>query len=342
MYIRKRNPTSINKRLITTIESQMKALVSGSYRIGRDGISQSLMSNWTCRVKFCLACQRWTTPDKGKTTYYGTMCHDICEAIYKGGKMLSSREIDFVINKFIRKNKEKLLIWTDGNIEFSAATVKTVMGKYCDIYESDFKLMNIVEVENKFCTRMEQRGLDLPYIIRGKIDMLFSYKKSPEVLFLMEHKSMGTVNEKVLKSRLPIDKQNLFYLTDLSLEGKSVNSILYNIIRRPQIKMGGEESIVDFCTRLGADINSRPDFYFMRYPIYYTPEDLTRYEEQLYLKFNEIDLFTKGELPLYRNESSCESAYNGTPFLCEYIDVCQSNDLRGFIQQNSLFPELED
>lgn len=336
MYVRQRQAI---KRKIISIESQLEDLIKGSYRIDRDGISQSLMSNWTCRVKFCLACQRWSTPDKGKNTYYGSMVHDICEAMYKARTMFTDKQMDEVIDKYITKNRQDLLIWTDGNIEQAAAIVKTVMLLYCEIYESDFSKIKILQVEEKFVRKLQNK-----YIIRGKIDLVFSYLSNLNSATLMEHKSMGTVNENVLKSRLPIDKQNLFYLTAL-LDNPwniPVNEVLYNIIRRPQIKKSDKEGILDFCNRLKQDIISRPDFYFLRYTVPYRQEDILKYRENLIAKFDEINSFTKGEMKMYRNESSCESAYNGTPFICEYIPVCQSGELRGFIQQKSLFPELED
>jgi len=338
MFIRKRKQAfPVVKHEKIHLKSKLDDLINGAYRLEKEGISQSLLSNWTCRVKFLLSCQGLLPVDSGKGTHYGSICHDVLEKIYKDKKMLTKKEIDKIIDLFILKNQKKLS-WNDREIEQLAAISRTVMLQYCKVYESDLKLMNIVETEKIFGQYIDR--LSANALIKGKRDLLFSYVKDADTLYYMEHKTMGSVNEKVLKARLPIDKQNLFYLMSLLGEGRRVNNVIYNIIRKPQIKRTEWESIVDFCKRLDSDINDRPEFYFLRYPVYYSSSDIEDYRRQLILKFREIDMFTKGKLSIYRNESSCESAYNGTPFTCEYIDVCQSNDVSSLVK-NDLFSELK-
>ena len=37
----------------------------------------------------------------------------------------------------------------------------------------------------------------------------------------------------------------------------------------------------------------------------------------------------------------CESSYNGSPYVCEFMECCTTGKIRGFVQQKTLFPELD-
>lgn len=335
-YIRPRKSKEIAVKLdAPTLIDQIRKISRGIYKLDVDGISQSLMSNWACRIKFILKLTRWTTHDSGKTTYFGNIAHYVLERIYQRKDMPFPMDIKHWVNEYIRKNEQQMAVWTDNKIELAAGMAEVVLINYCEYYYDDFKKMKFKEVESIF---------EIPFhntILKGMRDLFFYYSRSP-ILWFMEHKTMGRVSENILLKRLPIDKQILFYIISSELDlAEEIGGCLFNVIRRPQLKPHQNEDLKDFLDRLEGDILGRPSFYYLRYPVVYSKMDKWEYKQSLILKLNEIEEFLKGNLDVYREEEMCESAYNGSPYVCEYIDVCRTGLLKGFIQQSSLFPELE-
>lgn len=338
MYKRpRRQQEAIIKLDAAKLDDQLKNIENGIYNLKEQGISQSLLTNWACRIKFILKLNRWSTIESGKNTYYGSIVHHILERVYKkdAKTMPGKKDIRVWIDEYIGKHEKEMTIWTDNKSELAAGMCQVVMEKYCKYYASDFQEIEVYAPETKFSVPFQNT------ILKGMRDLLFYYKGKKEMC-LMEHKTMGRVEEKVLLRRLRIDKQLFFYVTaSEESNGKKINQVLYNVIRKPQIKYDEKNTIVDFLKRLSDDIDSRPDFYFLRYPITITEKDKSIYKEQLKNKLLDIEDFLHGKLRVYREEDMCESAYNGSPYVCEYIDVCATGLLKGFIQQKSLFPELE-
>ena len=89
--------------------------------------------------------------------------------------------------------------------------------------------------------------------------------------------------------------------------------------------------------RVKKEIKKDPAHYFYRYNCIYTEKVIKKFETDLYNMLYEIEAFLNGELPCYMNRMACRM-----PYKCEFLDACASGKMTGYIQQKSLFPELEE
>jgi hypothetical protein len=253
--------------------------------------------------------------------------------------MLDSKAIRQIVNDYIKKHEVTLRTATGDKLELAAGMVEIVMGHYMTYYRDDFVKMQIHKAESVFAVSiLDAAGNHV--LTRGRQDGIFSYRPKDDK-WLIEHKSMGTVSEDVLKKRLPIDKQLLFYIMAEEAETDyCISGVLYNVVRRPMLKFN--DDVVAYLQRLDKDVDERPDFYFIRYPVVYTQKDKEEFICSTREKLAEVREFLDGKLAVYRNEDACESANNGAPYVCQYAEACANRNLVGYRQQASLFPELWD
>lgn len=333
MYIRKRN--KVKKRKIITLSEAIR--YAYQYSLTEDGISQSLLSNWTCRIKFLLKVAGWKNPDKGKNTYFGDIVHHVLECIYSEGRWFNLTELADCLDNYISKKRLEYQVFSTYGLEFDAAIIFTLIKYYQKYYKDEFNEYKVLKCEGVFKVKMPFSKW------RGKKDGLLLHIKSNTAI-LLEHKTMGTVRDDILKVKLAIDKQNMFYiLAELkeNLDLKKLNNVLYNIIRRPQIRLKKDEDKSEFIERLDQDIQKRPEFYFIRYPVTYTQKDLNTYKESTFCKLAEIQQLLDKDLRIYRNEDACESSHNGAPYTCEFLNACCQDNMTGYIRDTNLFPELD-
>lgn len=130
---------------------------------------------------------------------------------------------------------------------------------------------------------------------------------------LIEDKFVGQISA-VQVRRLKLDRQ-------LALEcygiwratGEAVTDVLYRFTRKPSIKQRKDETVDDFCARVEADYEERPDFYLLEEPIPRTPDDLVRIEAELWQWADQRRAAQRAHV-FPRNSSHCHD-YGGCPFL---------------------------
>jgi hypothetical protein len=152
--------------------------------------------------------------------------------------------------------------------------------------------------------------------LRGKWDSVDLIGKGKNAaVYLQENKTKGDVVEEQLKRQLGFDLQTMMYLIALeetwqvrgrkgsfpsgspekSLAENPIAGIRYNVIRRPL--SGGKGSIrkhqptksnpsgetdAEFYARLGQVIMEDPGYYFMRWKVEITREDVTRFRHEFF------------------------------------------------------------
>lgn len=163
--------------------------------------------------------------------------------------------------------------------------------------------------------------------------------------------------------RLHLDQQLSIYLIAARHLGHDIDTILYDVTRRPQLrplkatpeearkyKKDGtlyanqrdrDETPEEYAGRVSADIAERPDHYFSRIEIARLDQDLEDTARELWEQQKTIRAMQRSN-GWYRNPGACFGAGN---WACEYLNICQDRDLTtrtpdGFIRVADKHPEL--
>ncbi len=97
---------------------------------------------------------------------------------------------------------------------------------------------------------------------------------------MFETKTKSSIDDVAIQDGLRADLQTCLYLYSLRREYKrEPRSILYNIVRRPQLRPKKDEHANTYKQRVAEDIKARPDWYFRRYEVTVVPGDLELFVE---------------------------------------------------------------
>jgi hypothetical protein len=121
--------------------------------------------------------------------------------------------------------------------------------------------------------------------------------------------------------RLPLDRQlQLLRYGVWRATGRTVGTVHFRWVKKPSIKPRQKETIPEFCERLAADYEERPDFYaYEPPPSYITSADLLKIECELWLWSEQLRALRR-QRAFDRNTSHC-SDYGG----CDYIPLCSGD-----------------
>jgi len=162
------------------------------------------------------------------------------------------------------------------------------------------------------------------------------FQKGPKSLWLFENKFKGRIEAGNLMNQLPLDLQVHIYLYALAKEtGRKPKGVLYNIIRRPQLKQKKNEPLSDFIARIGEDVKKRPEFYFIRFEVGIMSREMKDFESDLEAMIHDYVMWYRGKRGTYKNGAHCLQ-----PYPCRYLPICSQNDMSGYWQRTKVFPEL--
>lgn len=147
--------------------------------------------------------------------------------------------------------------------------------------------------------------------------------------------------------RLRLDQQISLYMLAARALGYDVQTVLYDVIRKPGIRpklvKGVRETSEEFGDRLTEDIGTRPQFYFARREIARLEADLDEFRWELW---QQQKLLRECQLRghWFRNSSACTS-----PYPCEFQKICFTGihlnqgdrPPEGFVKLVDVHPELE-
>lgn len=158
---------------------------------------------------------------------------------------------------------------------------------------------------------------------KGKIDMLPCTLAGKQLL--MEHKAVKKLNISLLIETLPLDTQLIGYIFGAA-EGlhRRPTQVVYNLIRKCQLRKKSSESSKDYCDRIAKDYKKRPDFYFYREKLRYNKSDLAAFEFDLRKTNQEYNhLIEDSKDPLDPREWPC-STHVCTEFFrtCDFLPLC--------------------
>ena len=320
-----------------------KCLANEPYSIG-DGVTQSLLSNWVdCRHRARLSLSGWKKPETKESLVYGSMFHRALEFLYTDVRAkkikkpadamdLPQRVADEWASKYPVATPE-----AHQQTQLLLAQLGAVWPAYVKQYaKTDFKSGTWMEVEGTFDVQWRS------WRLRGRRDGM---RKINNKLWLFETKTKSQISEQAITNALGFDFQSLFYITanetELAQRKKklrTIRGVIYNVIRKPQFKQKGTETLAAYSQRVAADVQKDPNRWFMRYEAVYEPEQLQKFQDcQLAPKLFDFQEWLEGNLPTYRNEGACQKRWT-----CEFLTACGQDNMVGYEQEGRLFEELEE
>lgn len=309
----------------------------------RDGVTQGLLTMWKeCREKAWLFLQSYSLMSSSMALTYGTIVHAILDLVYtdiQNKKLTSTPSASQV--KFYVRQIEKL--WEKENpradkktLEFKETSfllAEATLPLYFEFWRKDVKEMKWVGVENEF-NYVHRFNSGITMRFRGKMDGL--YQKNG--LWLFETKCKSRIEEGNLVDLLSLDFQIMYYLWVAWKTKKEVpKGAKYNIVRRIGLEQKKTETIKQYTERCIKDIESRPKFYFIRYEISVSLEEMMEFERELETQCREFLDWWDEKLGHYKSPSQCETKYGR----CNYLDICSGGNYSRYEKRKILFRELE-
>jgi len=323
---------------------------SGVWDLHRDGITQGLLSGFMlCPEKVRLGSVEGLSQIRtGGALAFGSLVHDVLDQVYSH-VMRKKNCNDWstftrsVLKIALREKEEadRKIVNEKGGADLEALQMleenfgmaEGILPGYLEKWQEDFSDVTWVALEQMFDTHVEVNGKT--YRIRGKRDGVYRSKKSKQ-LWLFETKTKGRVDEDSIMDRLTFDLQVMLYLWSMWKDfGEVPGGVVYNIIRKPQLKQKKGESLSQFIDRIKTDTETRPEFYYMRYQSAITESDLVKWETEFMAILSQLVRWYEGEFH-YKNSSAC--SMGGVN--CQYLSVCSRNDRSSFRVREIPYPEL--
>jgi ATP-dependent helicase/DNAse subunit B len=320
------------------------------------GVTQSSLTRFiTCPEKHRLAMVEGLTSrgSAGFAVEFGNVFHEALDILYTalrdGG--ISSKPSDIriqtVLSAMQLEKKEALrkelalTAQTEERLyeEYSLAAV--VLREYCSFWEEDwdnsktqwvgleqeFEILYPIPIEN------EDGSLKTIYL-RGKIDGIL---RIGDKLWLLDTKTKGNIEDESIKDKLTFDMQVMFYMyCAWKYYRERPIGLIYNLVKRPQLRKGAKESSRDFVGRVRQDVQARPEHYFMRYEAYISAEDLKEWQNDLRDILVKLVEHYEGKFN-WKNSAACTQYFKP----CEFLPICSRGERGNFKRKDRPFTELE-
>lgn len=267
-----------------------------------DGITFSLLSRFlVCRERFRLLVVEGLrpVPTFSHRIEYGQMWH-VCEEAYAANETwepVLKRYCAGLAKKYPLA-REQIALWSN------------VCRRQFPAYLGYWREQKVKKRSATKAVLLQEHAFDVRYALfqgrsqhtvrlRGRWDRvdLFSSGKGAEVS-LWEHKTKGKIDQGQLSRQLQFDLQTMLYLVALTtwqqddaetfpVEGKyPITRVQYNVVRRPlsggkhTIRQCQKESEQAFYSRLEGLIRDDPEYFFMRWEVTVTAEDIERFRHE--------------------------------------------------------------
>lgn len=334
-----------------------KTKKSKGWSFDKDGISQGFIHYFlACREQTRLAYKElWTSHYEPLFREFGSCYHWLLGQIYSGHKVpRNTSAINIMIGQYH-------LLWKKENPRPNQARLnqqdlvyglcEKVLPAYLKRYDGDFsgkyKMGYNVVRPVRWIASEKMWKVNYPFdsgflhvLIRGRFDQVFEDKKNK--LWLFETKCLSIIQEDNIVNTLPEDIQCLLYLLAIKLVYKKKPAgVLYNIVRRPGLRQGKDETIKALLGRVEKDVNNpkRQDHYFKRIEMVIDWSEVELWQKKfLDIILMEIRNWDMGEAHHWMNPDALTSKYGR----CTLFDMLVKGDKSKFYRRKTVFNELQD
>lgn len=299
-----------------------------------DGVTQSILTAWdACPVRAKMMLEGWMSPAPNEALFFGSMFHTLLEDHYT----ICGPDEVIDLEQFFKSYKKKSSGIKGEILEKSFAMAEALYEPYCDFWDEDDNNKEWEALEPVFDISIPGYGTkaeDGSLRLRGRIDGIFKVKNK---LWLLETKTKSQIQEASLMEQLNLDFQNLFYIHAAEkIFKKPISGVLYNVIRKPQLRQRAQEELWDFANRMKQDVESRPEFYFIRYEVSYPRRAIEEFNDELTSMLLDFIEWINYWTVTRKRRVSCTGKWN-----CEFLTACAQNSMAGYIQKRKLFSELD-
>lgn len=272
--------------------------------------ASSLMDFLTCRQRARFRLDRWRLKVEMIQRAYGTLLHDCLACGYKWCQKTRARRVSSAkIEGLIRSDVVQPWINAQSGDIDKLLELGEVACALIPLYFLHWYPTGVPkgQAELKFDAKL----WGVP--VRGRLDLLLNH-------VIHETKTMSRIkpNDLILQAELSL--QNRFYMLALgTTKYKPIKGLVYDIIRKPQLKRGKQENINEFAERVSADIQTRPTWYFQRITMAAAREP-QKIRWSLRQAIREYRLWREGHLSTYQNTTACVGE-----FVCDFAEVCSGD-----------------
>lgn len=317
--------------------------LSIGYDPRRDGVTASLLQNWLeCRKRGSLYLQRFTPYHISDSLQFGTLVHNILQKIYSDPRLRKWEYYTKIIDKIITASKdsswEKLSANQRQDFELMEIQIHALIPEYVRFwYKKDFATeLEWIHVEEVF---KQQFG---PVPLRGRMDAVFLRKGMP---WLFETKTSSQISEENLMSTLGLNLQiNIYVLVLEKILRKlkimhRLRGVLYNIIRRPGLKLKKGERLKDLGNRIREHIRKDPEHYFKRFEVVLDHGHIDDFRNELQDIVWDFYRWWLGRMNSGIGFGMpCINKFG----LCKFVPICHDGDYSPFYKRKVIFEELEN
>lgn len=322
------------------------------------GATFSLLNLWSeCREQaYQSYVNGWSSRKLKDGLEFGSIWHLMQEHFYDDVTQSPSKVAAKVCLAYEKFRKPTLFKNEHENFQLLLALAEMMFPLCVKYWADDDQEIDWVEQEQKFKTSYEFTDIDgkkRTIYLRGMRDGVF---REDGMLGVFETKTKSVVQENAIRDQLKADLQTLIYVTTSMIElGEMPKKVMYNVIRRTQMKRKQNESIATFIKRVKADIIKRPKHYFMRWNVDLLKSDITKFRREtldplLRIYCQWADSLKKIGALDGKPDKRFDSPYhfrNCTALVGRYgrvdmFDLLTKNSTAGYWKRKSCFPELDE
>lgn len=244
------------------------------------GVTQgSLESFMACREQFALGyVEGWASKSFSVALEFGSVIHLMLERTGTA----PPTEVARTVTRQYEASRKKTLNPSDLNtMQLTLANAEAIFPEYVKYWADYDTKINFIQREHVFKVPHKFIGLD------GKVTELDlkgmrdgEYENRIGDLGLFETKTKSQIDDVAIQDGLRADLQTCMYLYSLRRETRrEPKEILYNIIRRPQLRQKKDEPVDAYMQRVVEDIRERPEWYFRRFEVTVQPGDIETFIE---------------------------------------------------------------